>query len=339
LQRRATSLDVARLANVSRSAVSLVLNGRGDGMVSASSQAAILEAARHLGYTPNATARSLRSQRTHTVGVVTDAIASGAYGGRLLSGAARVAQEAGFLLLVMDTAMSEDRETEAFETLRSRQVEGLMFGSMETRPYIAPTVMQQGPSVLANCFEPHNAVTSIGCDELAGGRSAAQVLLDHGHRDITMLTGATNVVATGRRVAGYEAALTDAGLGVRETVTAGWQIEDGFTAGVHVLSTSHRPTGIICANDRVAVGVALAAGRLGLSIPGDLSLVGYDDDEHVAQFMVPPLTTVALPYEAMGEEAMRHLVSRIAEGTGGEPEQVMLPCPLVIRESVAAPSR
>jgi LacI family transcriptional regulator len=256
-----------------------------------------------------------------------------------LAGAADVAMEAGFLLLVVDTRSDASREGEVFEALRARQVDGLMFAAMGLIPFHAPGFMRTSPSILANCFEPDRAVTSVICDEVGGGRSAAQILLDHGHRELVMLAGTADVVATQRRVEGFRSALAAAGVAAREPVPTGWEIDKGFAAGLHVLDRPDRPTGVVCANDRVAIGVALAAGRLGLAIPLEVSIVGYDDDDNVAPCMAPPLTTVALPHDTIGREAMRRLLERIAGKPEVEPEDVVLPCPVIIRESVAAPSR
>ena len=338
MNRRATSDDVAKRAGVSRTAVSLVLNGHGAGNIAPATQEAIRRAARELAYTPNSAARSLRSRRTQTIGVVTDAIATSAFGGGQLAGAIDVAREAGYLLLVLDTHSDDERGHPAFDLLQARQVDGLMFAAKDMRAYRAPAAMRQLPSVMTNSFEPDNAVTGICCDEEAGGRAAAQLLLDNGHRDITMISGTGDEIATQLRRRGYLAALEAAGLPPAPPIPGGWTIRDGYRAGREALTRPDRPTGLVCPNDRAAAGVLLAARDLGIDVPGDLSVVGYDDDENVAAVIVPALTTVAIPHEAMGSEGMRRLLALI-DGAESEPERVVVPCPVVIRESVAtAPS-
>src|SRR6185312_13083844 len=120
MARKATSQDVANRAGVSRSAVSLVLNGRADGNIAKDKQLRILAAAKELNYTPNAVARSLQARRTHTIGVVTDSIAGGPFAGKLLQGASNAAFQAGYLLLVIDTQSEDIREDSAFNTLLNR---------------------------------------------------------------------------------------------------------------------------------------------------------------------------------------------------------------------------
>lgn len=338
MARKATSQDVAALAGVSRSAVSLVLNGRGAGNIAADKQAAILLAAKQLNYSPNSVALSLRNQRTHTIGVVTDAIATTAFAGKLLQGASDAARQEGYLLLVIDTHYDHARELEAYQTLHNRQVDAFLFAAMSLRPYHAPEWMASTPAALANCFDIQDRVNSFIPDEVAGGRHAAQALIDAGHRDIVMLTGSHDVMAAEQRETGFRQALTSAGLPVVEPITAGWEMDKGYAAASHLLDQRERPSAIVCANDRLAVGVALAAARAGVSVPDDLSMVGYDDDENVAPCLTPPLTTVALPHRLMGERAMQQILRQLSGTPATTPVRELLDCPLVSRASIASPN-
>ncbi|HEY5784875.1 MAG TPA: LacI family DNA-binding transcriptional regulator [Microlunatus sp.] len=345
MPRKATSQDVADLAGVSRSAVSLVLNGHGAGNIAPDKQALIIEAARQLRYTPNAVALSLRSRRSSTIGVVTDAIATTAFGGQLLQGAADVAAAEGYLLLVIDTQQDLEQEGRAYESLQNRQVDGFLFAAMSLRPYDAPPALRGAPSALANCYTPDDSMTAFIPDEVTGSRLVTQHLIDAGHRDIAMLTGTSDVVASGLREQGFDEAMTSAGLSAAAPIAAGWEIDKGYAGAMHVLTVNRaRPTAIVCANDRSAVGVMLAAAQLGLSVPGDLSVVGYDDDENVAPWLVPALTTVRLPHREMGERAMRVVLAGVQDDTPAAPlsepirtPPTMLDCPLVVRDSVAPP--
>ncbi len=342
MNRRATSQDVADLAGVSRSAVSLVLNGRGQGNISAENQAAILAAAKELDYSPNPVALSLRTRRSSTIGVVTDSIATSASAGRLLQGASDRAAANGYLLLVIDTQRDRDAEERACETLRTRQVDGFIYAAMSLKPYEPSPGLADSIAVLANCFDPSGGVPSFIPDEVAGARAATRQLIDHGHREIIMLTGTSDMIASGLREQGYRGAMVDAGLSPAQPVPAGWEIDKGYLAAMHVLTTRDpRPTAVFVVNDRAAIGVYLAAANLGLAVPGDLSVVGYDDDENVAPWLVPSLTTVRLPHREMGLSAMQYLLDRFAHGDPAPiaTSQVLIDCPLVIRESVVAPHR
>lgn len=347
MARKATSQDVADRAGVSRSAVSFVMNGRADGNIAKDKQLLILAAAKDLDYTPNAVARSLQAQRTHTIGVVTDSIAGGPFAGKLLQGASSAAFQAGYLLLVIDTQSEDIREDGAFTTLLNRQVDALMFAAMSLRAHRPHAAMHGTPSVLANSFDPAGALRSIVPDEVAGGRAAARILLDAGHTSIAYLSGTGELVATERRTEGLNAAISEAGLPAVKARETGWEINDGFLAAMLLLADDgghsprrERPTGVVCANDRVALGVMLACGQLGLRVPADLSIVGYDDDEPLARTTVPGLTTVALPHREMGEKAIELLLGDLRSGdrdqVGGT---ILVPCPVVMRGSVAAPAQ
>ncbi|MFT4296654.1 MAG: LacI family DNA-binding transcriptional regulator [Micropruina sp.] len=363
MQRKATSKDVADLAGVSRTAVSLVLNGHGEGNIAPEKQALIRAAARTLNYAPHAVAVSLQSRRSSMIGVITDQIATSAHAGMLLRGASDAAVAAGYLLLVIDTQRDPDQEVRAYDVLRNQQVDGLLFAAMSLRPYAPPSLVPGGPAVLANCYDPDDRVPAFVPDEIGGSRAVTNHLIEFGHRDIAMISGSHDAVAAELREQGFREAMTAAGLSPRAPMLAGWEIDKGYAAAMQVLTgPGPLPTAIVCANDRAAVGVMLAAGALGLSVPRDLSVVGYDDDDNVAPYLVPALTTVRLPHREMGEEAMRVVLHAVAEGGGsgrpgepagaepatvesaagpdGDPERVprtLLECPLVVRDSVAPP--
>lgn len=345
MPRKATSQDVADLAGVSRSAVSLVLNGRGAGNIAVGKQALIIEAARALNYTPNAVALSLRSRRSLTIGVVTDAVAPSDLDGRLLQGAVDAAAAEGYLLLVIDTQRDAERERQAYDTLQNRQVDGFVFAAVSLRPYEPPPLLRGVPSALANCSDSSGQVAAFVPDEVAGSRAITRLLVEQGHRDIVMITGSADVPATGLREQGFADALTSAGLAVPAPVPGGGEIDSGYAAAMHALtSTEARPTALFCVSDRVAVGAVLAATRLGLSVPGEVSVVGYDEED-VAAHLVPPLTTVRLPHREMGEQAVRVVLDAVLDAS--EPvalgsdrrmsDPTLLPCSLVIRDSVAPP--
>lgn len=333
---RPTAKDVAQLAGVSRSAVSMVLNGRGAGNIAADKQGAILRAAAELSYQPNRSAVSLRRQRTHSIGVVTDAIASHAFGGALLTGASEAALARGYVTLVIDTGDDAVREGQAVDTLHERQVDGFLFAALSLRNWDVGKLSLVKTAVLANAIDPNHRIASFGPDDVAGGRAACQELIDHGHTAITAVTGSRTELATDLRWRGHRTAMVTAGLKPGRPVRAGWSIRDGYAAGNRVLDRTYRPTAIACANDRVAVGVVLAALSHGLSVPRDLSVIGYDDDENVAPEMAPALTTIALPHYAMGEQAMNHLLDKLAGG-GDATTPTLIPGPVIRRDSVGPP--
>lgn len=335
--RKVTAQDVARRAGVSRSAVSLVLNGRADGMISPEKQQAVRDAAKALDYTAHSVAVALRNQRTRTIGVVTDHIATTAYAGQIITGASDVAMSAGYVLFVVDTQGDPDRAEHAYRTLGQRHVDGMVFAAQSLVAYPVSPALEQFPVVLANCFDPHDGLPAVIADEVTGGATAANALIRAGHHDIVLLGGASGWVASGRREEGARRACLAAGLPDPPLVETGWEIRDGYAAATRVLDVDAPPTGLVCANDRVALGATMAALHLGLAVPADVSVVGYDDDENVARTSVPALTTVQLPHREIGVRAMRILLDRIADPETADGSTVLVDCPLIERASVAAP--
>lgn len=339
-EKPATAQDVADLAETSRTAVSFVLNGKERGNVSAATRARILAAAAELNYSPHPGAQSLRTQQTHLIGVITDAIASSPFAGPLLDGASQHARKRGYLVAVFDSGGHPDRELEAAQEFRRRRVDGLIYASMGLRE--VSRVPEAGlPTVLANCFASDAELPSVIPAERDAGAAAAQLLLDYGHRAIATITGDI-AIAGGLRHQGFTARLEEHGCRpeVQSLKLRNWTIDEGYWAATALLdrAPSDRPTAVFCVTDRVAAGALLAAARLALRVPDDVSILGFDDQEELAANLVPALTTFALPHRQMGEAATVMLIDHMA-GVRPSPAQQLLPSPVVLRESVAAPSR
>ena len=342
-RRRVRAADVAAAAGVSPTAVSFALNGRDGGNISAETTKRILETAKRLGYEPHHVARSLRSNTTHSVGLFTDAVGS-PFAGRLLAGASEQAISQGHVLLVMDLHAGEDAETRAIRELERRQVDALIYASMGFQILNRPPRAQL-PLVLANCTSERDEELSVFPDDAYGATRALEHLADLGHRSVVMLSGhwhplageeSGNISGPIRREAFLAAAKR---RGVEASyVEAGWQINSGYHAAMQVLDrpAAERPTGIFTVTDRVAVGAMLAAARLGIAVPEDLSILGFDDQEQLAECTVPPLTTIALPHMRMGEEAVAMAIAAAA-GEPVEPRRRAVPCELLVRESTAPP--
>ncbi|CAM3357322.1 LacI family DNA-binding transcriptional regulator [Occultella aeris] len=341
-----TSADVARRAGVSRTAVSLVLNGRAEGSISAANQARIHAAAAELGYRPNAAAVNLRRRSTATVGIVTDEITTSPFAGPLLQGAREVAFERGYLTIVADYGLDDEREHQMVQALLGRQVDAFLHAAMSMREITPDPAMVELPTVLANCFAAGGPAGVIA-DEEEGGYRAARAVFERGHRRVVMLAGrdaseTDYIPATALRRRGFERAAVEVGASEARVIDAGWNIETGVRHALALLDApqAQRPTAFVCARDRVAVGVVLAAARLGLRVPEDVSVVGYDDETDVAADMSPALTTIDLPHRRIGELAMELLLATVLDGEPLPEADVLVPCELVVRDSVGpAPTR
>jgi LacI family transcriptional regulator len=341
---RPTSRDVARLAGVSHTAVSFVFNGRAAGNLSPATQERIRQAAAQLGYRPDPVARGLRSRRTAVIGLVTDEIASTPFAGRLLRGAMETAWDSEHLVLTVDSGGDPAKEDAAVAELLDRRVDGIIYAAMSLRRVRVPEGLHRTHSVLANCLPEDGSLAAVIPAERAGGRAAARLLLAQGHREVAVVGGESDI-ASEERLRGFRDALRAEGVTVprERIVRTGGEISSGYEGALRLLdgaAAGRYPTGLFCYNDRVAAGVLHAATRLGLTVPGDLSVIGYDDQEHMAAFLSPPLTTVALPHRAMGEAAVRLVLDAIGTGRMPSPTVRRIACSVIDRESVGpAPIR
>lgn len=341
---RPTSRDVARLAGVSHTAVSFVFNGRAEGNLSPATQERIRQAAARLGYRPDPVARGLRRRRTAVIGLVTDEIASSPFAGRLLRGAMETAWDRDHLVLTVDSGGDPVKEDAAVAELLDRRVDGIIYAAMSLRRVRVPEGLHRTHSVLANCLPEDDSLPAVVPAERAGGRTAARLLLGAGHRRLAVIGGLDDIASV-ERTRGFRDALRAEGVTVPEEwiVHGGGEISAGYAGALRLLDgvePGRRPTAVLCYNDRVAAGVLHAATRLGIDVPADLSVVGYDDQEHMAAFLTPPLTSVALPHRAMGEAAARLLLDAIEAGRTPPATVRRLACPVVSRASVGpAPTR
>ena len=337
VSRRATAQDVADLAGVSRSSVSLVLNGHADGNVSAVKQRAVLEAARLLDYRPNTLALSLRSQRTWTFGVLTWRGIAG-FPQEMLHTAWTAANGAGYLMVSMDTPDGIDQDHQAVSLLLDRQVDGLVVVAPELTTYEVPEILAGTQLILINCFDPDGRVTSMVPDELGAGAAAAQILLDQGHTRISLLADRRTTAESTNRIAGVRRALAAAGLSAAELVSPRASTEEGFALVRDDLRSAHPPTAVISTRERLALGALLAARAEGLDVPNDLSVVSLDDGEGLTTGLVPAIATVQRPDRAMAVEAVAAMLDEIRSADDRPPRQLSFVCPVLLGGSVARPS-
>lgn len=335
-RRSPSARDVAELAAVSTSTVSLVLNGKAAerGIPEATARR-VMDAVRKLRYTPNAIAAGLRKQTSDTIGFISDAIATTPHAGPMIQGAQDAAWEAGKILNIVNTNDDSSVQERAIEMLIARQVEGFVFATMYHRIVETPAPLRSLPTVLLDCRSVDAGVSSVTPDEEGGAKSATTHLLAAGHRSIGFLQTDADIPAATERLRGYRSALSSYGVAFdSELVATGVdEFSGGFEAASMLLESAAQPSALFCFNDRMAAGAFRAAHRRGLVVPRDLSIVGYDNEELVALFTDPALTTVQLPHYEMGYWAVSNLLGQIS-GKEASPAQHRISCPLVPRDSV-----
>lgn len=332
--RRPTLADVAGLAGVSTATVSFVINGRDESITPVTRQR-VVDAVETLGYRPNRAAQTLKTKRTGTIGFVTDEIAVRAPAGQTIAGAHDLARKRGSVLLIVHAGSGHEQLPAVFEDLLDRQVDGLIYAMVGTQEVSLPEIVRHKPTVLVNCFDPHDGLPAIVPDEIAGGMAAADLVLGAGHRRVAVVTGDRPSWAAARRVEGYQRALAASHIAYDERLVSygNYRADSGYELTRQLLGERRRPTAILCGNDLMAVGAYFALKEAGLRIPEDMSVVGYDDQENLAADLSPPLSTVRLPYYDMGYWASE----RILAGTVSElPTRTYATCPIVSRASVVA---
>ncbi|WP_375423445.1 LacI family DNA-binding transcriptional regulator [uncultured Friedmanniella sp.] len=337
MSRKSTAQDVADLAGVSRSAVSLVLNGRASGAISAAKQKAVLDAARRLEYSPNMVAKSLRTSRTHILGVLTWRGLAG-LPLPLLASTLETSLHAGYQLLKMYAEPTELDQRRALGTLTSRLVDGILVISPELCEYHAVEALSAVPVVLLNCVDPSRLLSSVAPDEEAAGARAGELLIERGHRSVGLLRGSLSHHQTGQRAYGLQRVLLAAGLPPAVPQVSEVRIDAGIAAATALLTAADPPTALVCTNERLAVGAFFAAAALGLRVPEDLSVVSLDDREQLAGQLSPAVTLVSRPDDQMAAQAAELLIERLESGTDPATQHYSFVCPVVEGGSVAAPA-
>lgn len=329
--------DVAARSGVSVTTVSHVLNDVPGKRIADGTRDRVRRAAEELGYAPSSVARNLRLQRSQMLALISDEIATTPYAGRMILGAQEAASKAGWLLMLVNTGSDPEFEAAEIQALRQRQVDGFLYATMYHQKVVVPEALAGMPTVLLDARSDDAAIPSVVPDEVSGGRTATEELIRHGHSRIGFVTNVDDIPATRGRLEGYRTTLRDAGLPYdKRLVVAGRSDTDGgLQVTRKLLSATDRPTALFCFNDRMAMGAYHAAAELGLRIPQDLSVVGFDNQELIAEGLRPKLTTVALPHYEMGAWAVETLIANIEGHDLSGPQHTVLPCPLVARNSVA----
>jgi LacI family transcriptional regulator, repressor for deo operon, udp, cdd, tsx, nupC, and nupG len=324
---RVTSVDVARRAGVSQSTVSLVFSGKGAGRVSEATQERVRRTARELGYRPNVAAQALRLGASRAVALLVPDVTNPFFS-RVLRGAQRSAQAAGYTVALVDTANDRRWQEQSFEALRAGPVDGYLLFEVS-----APEALgAETPIVLMEAES--RGRPSVRFDAEGGAGAGFGHLVELGHRRIAHLAADFDAPTFQMREAARRRVLGEAGLNPDEQPRAATaiSIEAACTVGKSLLDDA--PTAIFCDDDVIAAGLYLAARERGLRIPEDLSVIGFDDMDF-ARVLSPPLTTVALDAELLGATSFDLLEATMA---GRRARRIVLPAELLVRGSTAAPA-
>jgi len=336
--------DVARLAGVSHQTVSRVLNDHPN--VRPHTRDKVLAAIRELAYRPNAAARTLVTRRTHTLGVISfDTMLYGP--ASMLYCFERAAHDAYFVAVASLPALDRRSMLYAVERFLGQGVEGIVvIATEETAVAALAHVPPEVPLVAVGCGT-RAPVTSVAIDNAAGAAAATRYLLGVGHQTVYHVAGPSTCLDAAERVDGWRAALDEAGVPAPDVLAGDWSASSGYELGCRLVSQTRTSqagaaraglTAIFCGNDTMALGVMRAMAERGLRVPGDVSIVGFDDVPE-AGFYNPPLTTVRQDFAEVGRQALNTLVDRMSGAIPPGPRVVRVAPELILRSSAAEPPR
>ncbi|MGB3337396.1 MAG: LacI family DNA-binding transcriptional regulator [Devosia sp.] len=341
-RRRVTMTDVAKAAGCSQATVSFVLNRTAGMKLSQQTRDRVTEAARALGYVSSsfpAQTAGLSAQAhpvDRIVGLAVDQLATSPEAVVAIEGVRQAACIAGNVVLIAQALGDAAIELRTLRALTGAGVYALIYMAIFTREIVAPAYLTELdiPVILLNCYTADNAFPAVVPSEIVGGQVSTRHLIDRGHRRIATITGDPRMEAAQHRLKGYRRALATADIPFDPdlVVEGDWSAGAGYRATVQLMALPDRPTAIFCQNDRTAIGCYKALKETGHSIPHDVSVVGYDDEE-MARHMHPPLTTSILPHRAMGMWVVEQLAN--LPSVSKRYPITKLECPLVERESVA----
>ena len=352
--------DVAAAAGVSQSTVSMVLNQVAGARLSAATRARVLGAAVALGYRlarreaaaaefewmAGSEARpAVHKPQIHPlIGYLVDEISTSPHPVQSMDGAHDAAWQQGWLLQVAVTHNDAEQEAAALAALRANPaLRGIIYSTIFTRQVKLPSGELGLPTVLLNCHDADKAWPSVVPAEVSGGHAATEYLIANGHQRIAFINGEAWMEAARDRYKGYRRALATADLPFDPSLVqeGDWMSGSGFDGTMKLMRLRRPPSAIFCANDLMALGALEALKQLGLSVPEDVSVMGYDDQE-ISRHTHPPLSTLLLPNYEMGQTAVELLLQLARQpppGPAARHRVVKVEGPLVPRASVAARSK
>lgn len=329
-----TIREIAETAGVSIATVSRVLSNSPH-PVSPHTRSLILRVAADLGYSPNRAARSLRTDRSSLIGVILDNFSSN-WAPIIIRGIQDVLYKNDYFSLVVNIPWEIHSQSEVVQNLLGHSVEGFIF--VETWHPVSERLdmLSSKPYVIVHRLFHESDPFSVIPDEIYNSSLMVQHLIDLGHRDIAYIAGPADYFSSEQRLTGYRTTLERAGIPFRAdwVVRGEWKVSQGYQCAQQILSLPDRPTALAAANDQLAYGALLAAQDSGLNVPGDLAIVGYDNDE-IARIANPTLTTVTLPLFRMGQAAAENLLGQVHHENHPLGEQ-LIRGDLIVRQSCGA---
>ncbi len=333
-KRKVTMENVAKEAGVSITTVSLVLHDVSNARISAKTRKTVKKVARELGYIPLNRQILTPSTVTNKIGVI------GTFRRfRFLEGVTQAAYENELVPLIIERTENTNLQNFLVEALANQPLAGFIYATPDTMKVEIPTILKKYPLVMANCYTKERDFPFVVPAEVTGGYTATDALIQHNHRRIGFINGDKWMEAAVDRLKGYKMACHSADIPYDDRLCffSNWSPRDGFEITKKLMLLDEPPTAIFCASDSLAIGCYMALYQLGYEIPKDVSVVGYDNDP-LAKYLTPQLTTVRLPLRSMGKWAVEYLLNYANKPACKKHPNIKLECELLEGNSIAPPS-
>ncbi|WP_337099574.1 LacI family DNA-binding transcriptional regulator [Paenibacillus sp. YIM B09110] len=329
---KATIYDVAKEAGVSIATVSLVINGKGK--ISKERREEIRGIMLRMGYKPSMIASALTGKKTYAIGLLVPDI-SNPFFAEIARAVEDEGQRHGYSVFICSTDNKDEKVGHYADLLQQKNVDGVIIGTGIKELSVLEPLLNGGVPItfLARDF-PSVEVPSVVVNDYEGGAAAAEHFIALGHRRLAVLAEQDSISSSRERVRGFRQAAEAASLSLDPALVLSSSVNEGKTKALELLQRHDRPTAIFCCNDLLAIGALRAAKEIGLRIPQDCSIIGFDDTV-LASVTDPPLTTIAQPIEQMGQIAVQLLVRNIGR-RGEHPERIVLRPELSVRHSTMA---
>lgn len=339
MKKTITIKDVAKDAKVSFKTVSRVINNEKG--VSKKTSDQVKRSVRKLQFVPNLNAKAIRTKISHTIGFVTDQIATTPYAVDIIKGAQNEASKHNKILIVINTGINDMFKNNSINMLNQRHVDGIIFAAMYHKQVNIPveTVMKS-KAILVNCFDKFHHLQSIVPDDFKGGYDATKKLINAGHKKIALLNLPNQSIAAKLRQDGYIKCLNDHDIEIndefiRQAVTRFHNREENYSYKFtrDLLRLKNAPTAFFCANDRIAIKAYDGIKSMGLNIPQDIAVIGFDNQQIICENIHPSLSSMALPHFEMGKQAVKILLNGELNNQH-EHKQILMNCGYVPRNSI-----
>ncbi|MGQ8338080.1 LacI family DNA-binding transcriptional regulator [Sunxiuqinia sp. A32] len=331
-----TLISISKKTGFSVSTVSRVLNGKAKKYrISKTTEQKILEEAKKSNYSPSLLARSLRTQKTFTIGLLIPSITNPFFA-NIASIVVKEAKLKGYTIILVDSEDDEQTEIDSAELLLARKIDGLIVIPCGQDPDFLENIQKSGtPVMLIDRYFEKSKLPYLCTDNFQGSFDATNLLLKNGHRNIACIQGVPHSTPNKERVNGFKKALEDSGITTSIHISGtDFNVENGYLETKLLLKKKEKPTAIFALSNTIALGAFKAIREANLQIPEQISLIAFDDYTYL-DFLQPPITRIAQPIEEIGKLAVTLLTDEIDEKLESTENQVQIPPRLIIRESVA----